>query len=170
MNDLAQFCATFWPVGWYSQLIMASLLSVTLIGFRRHWWPLLVMWLSWVGARAATAYDDLSLAMFACALCWILLSRSNLTASKIIAHLYLPRVAILGIGSVGILPVFLVWELNNFIVVLQILMLVGDNDGGLADRVDSIRRFMRSTLHRPVAGAKALARLALKAAGITRKA
>lgn len=165
MNDLAQFCASFWPTGGYTQLIMALLVSATLINIR--YWNLNhvtvagVMWLSWVGARTATEQSAPLVAAVICFFCIIGLSFLKSSPAKLIATAYLPRVVILSLGHLSVVPVFIMWEINNLFVILQIAILAGGADGGILSRLDSVWANLRRYVLVHSGRTKALARRVL---------
>lgn len=96
------------------------------------------MWLSWVGARTATEYDSLGIAAMVCLLCAWALIYVKTDLARLIATLYLPRVVVLSIGAAGLVPTFIVWEINNLLVILQIALLAGGAHGGTLKYIDRL--------------------------------
>lgn len=161
---MIEFCAQFWPQGAYGQLIMAFLISATLIN-ARYWTGskmviVAVMWTSWVGARTATEFDNLGIAAMVCLFCAWALIYVKTDLARLICALYLPRVVILSIGAIGLVPVWIIWEANNLLVILQIILLAGGAHGGTLRRIDNLwsgsRRAMSGSVDIVKGGANAV--------------
>ena len=97
-----------------------------------------VLWLSWIGARTATEYDSLGIAAMVCLLCACALIYVKTDLARLIATLYLPRVVILSIGAAGLIPTFVVWEINNILVILQIALMACGAHGGTLRYIDRL--------------------------------
>lgn len=137
---LQEWCAQFWPQGYYTQFIMALLVSATLVNIRRLDGLMIagVLWAVWISARLSTQDAAPGIAAMACLIAAIVLFFSRKELASVIATLYVPRIVILSVGQLGLVSHFIMWEINNLIVLVQIALLAGGGHGGTLRRISRI--------------------------------
>lgn len=98
---------------------------------RRHLFVVAVlMWGNWVFAQLSTDTGSIGVAAVGNLAAGVMLVLWRTEIALAIALLYVPRLFFLALGQFAIIPVWLMWEVSNAILILQITILAGGSING----------------------------------------
>jgi hypothetical protein len=127
---------TFIPTGWYSLTLSILILVGVVLAFTSRdkgmRWAGAAMLLSLIVARSATAFSDYTMPILLAftPFCVFIAVAGRNKASRLIAVVYIPRLACYTAYAGGFIPLWAMWEFSNFFLLIQIVALYAGSLGG----------------------------------------
>ena len=125
------------PYAWTlsALLLVAIIMSIASAERRSLFCVGLLMAGNWVFAQLSSDTGSMGVAAVGNLAAGVLLVLWRTEIALAIAALYVPRLFVLALGQFGFLPVWLVWEISNVFLILQITILAGGS-------IDGTRKFL----------------------------
>lgn len=136
-------CLQYLPKGIETQVIIGCFVAATIAGLvSRDKKLLCIFGVFWAvtlgGARLATAIGQPSLMLGVLALALVAVAQVKHDVTELICVIFLPRMVIILLGVLWVVPNGAMWIINNYLFLLQVLILGASAHHGTARRINRI--------------------------------